>query len=123
MPRALPSVWRIAILVAFLVCAGLALFLGYQYFWLNNARVMESLSSFDGNPILGIALFVSLFATFIVGLITFPYYFFGAFLGGFRGSSATDTRAFVVGFGTSVACILIALAIAERVFGLDGGRL
>ena len=122
MLRTLPSVWRIAFLAALLICTGLALLFGYQIFWLENTHVIENFSSVQGNPIIGFVLIELLFAAFIIGLITFPYYFFSGFLGGFSGFSRTDSRNFVVGLGASVACILVTLLIAFLVLDLGGGR-
>ena len=43
----------------------------YQYFWLNNSNVVLSLDKFSNNRVLSAFLLLTLYFTFIMGLISF----------------------------------------------------
>ena len=81
-----------------------------------------NLSDFQPNPVLAFMLVEALTATFIVGLITFPYYFFKGISGFLDGRSAVEIRDFALGSAGSIACGLIALWLAFSVLDLDGGK-
>ena len=116
----MPTIWRIAITVALAVCAGIGMLIGYQVFVRGNELVVENLSSFHPNPALAFVLVEATFATFLIGLITFPYYLYRCMVVLVGGRSSPSSGALIVGATASTACVVIVLWLALIVLDLDG---
>ena len=70
------KIWRVAILSGGIVAVGILLFFAYQYFILENIKMVEGLNENFGSAILPITAFSLYIFFFIVTLVAFPVFWF-----------------------------------------------
>jgi len=70
------KIWRVAILSGGIVAVAILLFFSYQYFMLENTKMVEGLNEKFGSVVLPITAFSLYIFFFIVTLVSFPAFWF-----------------------------------------------